>query len=310
MVVVLYPSSQVVLRVHSPGLLTLFQDRGRLGYAALGVSPSGCFDRLSAARANHAVGNHENAPLLEILLGGLVVEACVPISLIVTGTDAKITITTNQGSRSSYTNTIIELSPGERLAIDPADYGFRSYLAIRGGLDAHTELGSASTDRLSGIGPAAVAAGDLLYSSARWIAEPDWFPYLRQIPTLWRRVKQEELHVILGPRNDWFSSQSVQEFFSQTFTVSPQSDRIGLRMIPTENPLKRRGDFESVELASEGMVRGAVQIPPNGEPVVFGPDHPVTGGYPVIAVLTGRSNDRAAQLAPGQSVRFRLHSAV
>ena len=81
-------------------------------------------------------------------------------------------------------------------------------------------------------------------------------------------------------------------------------------MIPTENPLKRRGDFESVELASEGMVRGAVQIPPNGEPVVFGPDHPVTGGYPVIAVLTGRSNDRAAQLAPGQSVRFRLHSAV
>ncbi len=305
-----HTDSQVVLRMHNPGPLTELQDRGRKGYAALGVSPSGCFDRMSAARANHAVGNDENAPLLEILLGGVTVEACAPVSLIVTGTDSRITITNGHGARGSYTNTVIELLPGDFLTLDMADYGLRSYLAIRGGFDVQEVLGSASTDRLSGIGPAPIAPGDLLYGSGYWIADHSWYPHLRQIPPLWKRVAQEELQVILGPRNDWFSEESVRAFFSQIFTVSSQSDRIGLRMIPAETPISRHPDFAAAELASEGMVRGSIQIPPNGEPVVFGPDHPTTGGYPVIAVLTRKSSDRCAQLAPGKTVRFKPYSVL
>ncbi len=301
-----YSHSQPVFRVHTTGPLALLQDQGRPGFSTLGVSPSGSFDRLSAARANFALGNSKNAPVVEILLGGFTAEALAPISLIVTGAAARILISNCHSSRSSYSNTIIDLKQGETISIETAEHGLRSYLAIRGGFDVAEELGSASTDRLSGIGPAPIANNDVLFSSGSWIANPDWLPLLRQIPPVWNRAKQAELTVILGPRDDWFTSESIRHFLTQTYSVSSQSDRIGLRMIPTEVPLQRQKSRQNAELLSEGMVRGSIQVPPNGEPVVFGPDHPVTGGYPVIAVLTRKSSDYAAQLAPGQLVRFRL----
>ncbi|AKK05455.1 allophanate hydrolase subunit 2 [Corynebacterium mustelae] len=292
-----------IARVVQAGPLALFQDRGRPGFAAMGVSASGSFDRLSAARANHAVGNAATAPVIELLMGGFVVEFLVSTSVIITGTDAQIIIESVDGRvQRSYTNVIIDVVASDRLQVLTPDYGLRAYLAVRGGFDVAQELGSAARDQLSGIGPAPIMAGDVLWSSRGFIEELQWWPRLRQIPTLWRRVPQEELHVILGPRHDWFSAETIDSFLSQVFTVSADSNRVGVRMIPTA-PLARS---RAGELASEGMVRGAIQVPPNGHPVVFGPDHPVTGGYPVIAVLTSRACDRCAQLAPGQTVRFKL----
>lgn len=290
------------LLINNPGPRALIQDRGRFGFSTVGVSPSGSFDRLSAARANHAVGNDANAPLIEILFGNFSATALSPITIIVTGTDSVIEFTDGT-RRKTYTNTVIDLQAGDKITLLPAEYGLRSYLAIRGGIAADTTLGSASSDTLSGIGPSPLLEGDVV-SAGSHIAEANWWPMIRKIPPLWRRLDTETLHVIMGPRADWFTQESIAAFLSQTYTVTTDSDRVGIR-VTGEIPLVRA---RAGELASEGMVRGSIQIPPNGQPVIFGPDHPVTGGYPVIAVLTSRSCDRSAQLAPGSKVTFRLGS--
>ena len=288
------------LLINNPGPRALIQDRGRFGFSTVGVSPSGSFDRMSAARANHAVGNDANAPLIEILFGNFSATVLSPITIIVTGTDSVIEFTDGT-RRKSYTNTVIDLQAGDKITLLPAEYGLRSYLAIRGGIAADTTLGSASSDTLSGIGPSPLMEGDVV-SAGSHIAEANWWPMIRKIPPLWRRLDTETLHVIMGPRADWFTQESITAFLSQTYTVTTDSDRVGIR-VTGEIPLVRAREGE---LASEGMVRGSIQIPPNGQPVIFGPDHPVTGGYPVIAVLTSRSCDRSAQLAPGSKVTFRL----
>lgn len=289
-----------VIRILTPGPSTALQDRGRHGYLQQGISASGSFDRLSAARANHAVGNDPNAPLLEILLGGLRAVALEPLTLVITGVDAPITIESKAGQRtSSYSNTLISLKAGDTFSLGHAEYGLRAYLAIHGGFDAPQILGSSSTDTLSGIGPAPLKAGDVLMRG-EW-ASPNWYPTVSHLPTLWRRVPEEELKVLIGPHHHWFSTETLLALTSQRFEVTSQSNRIGLRLRADQPLLKVMGK----ELPSQGMVRGAIQVPPNGHPVIFGPDHPVTGGYPVIAVLTSRSCDRAAQLPPGTIVRLR-----
>jgi allophanate hydrolase subunit 2 len=108
------------------------------------------------------------------------------------------------------------------------------------------------------------------------------------------------LEVDLGPRDDWFTAAAVATLFAAEFTVTPVSDAVGLRL---DGPALARAHTD--ELPSEGVVRGSVQVPPDGKPIIFQADHPVTGGYPVIAVLTPASADRAAQLRPGATVRFR-----
>lgn len=290
--------------VLSTGPQALFQDRGRFGFASVGVSSSGSFDRLSAARANHALGNDPNATVVEILVGSFEFEAHSQATIVFTGTDAAVTAQSSGGrSKNATTNTIIDLEPGDRFCLDNAHYGMRAYLAVRGGFQAPEVLGSSATDLLSSLGPAPINVGDHL-EIASDIADRQWWPRLRQLPTLWHRPEGaiETLTVIRGPRDKWFTSESLDSFFHQIFTVSNDSNRIGIRL-EAETPLSRRVEGE---LKSEGMVRGSIQVPPGGHPVMFGPDHPVTGGYPVIAVLTARSCDRSAQLLPGDRVRFKL----
>lgn len=289
-----------MFKVINPGAHTVFQDVGRHGLAGTGVCPSGSFDRMSAARANHAMGNDPRATVLECLVGGLVLEALQATQFIVCGVRCPIVISGVDGRvRQSYSNTIIDLEAGERLDIGTAESGMRGYLAIRGGFAAESVLGSRATDIMSGLGPAPVKAGDVLLADSL-IAEPAWWPTLRQLPTLWPLEEVHTLSVVLGPRADWFTEDSITDFFSQTYQVSPQSNRIGIRL-EGSTPLTRA---VSRELSSEGMVRGSIQVPPNGMPVIFGPDHPVTGGYPVTGVLTRRSSDYSGQIAPGESVRF------
>lgn len=290
-----------ILRVLSAGPQLLVQDRGRSSLASMGVSPSGSFDRLSAARANHALGNEPGAAVLEVLLGGCEFEVLHPTSIVVTGTDAGVSVRRRRGSViDASTHRIIDVATGDRLFIEPAQYGLRAYLGIRGGFAVPEELGSRSTDTLSGLGPAPLQEGDELHRASD-IAELAWWPALRTLPILWRRMPEETLTVIPGPREDWFDEDAISLFYSQSYEVSQDSNRVGLRLSANSSLTRCRHE----ELPSEGMVRGSIQVPPSGQPVVFGPDHPVTGGYPVIGVLTSRSCDRSAQLRPGDRVRFR-----
>ncbi|PRQ11255.1 allophanate hydrolase [Corynebacterium sp. 13CS0277] len=299
-------ASRAVFTVTATGPQALFQDRGRPGHASTGISASGHFDRMSAARANHALGNSLDAPLIECFFGGLELEVHQPTYIIATGVLAPITITQPDGVvRTRTTNDVLRLQPGDHVRIGQPEFGLRAYVAVRGGFDAPRIIGSASRDVLSGLGPAPLAVGDTLGAdtTGAFIEDPDWLPIIDHLVPLWRPTRTHTLEVIPGPRDYWFTTESILNLFSQTFTVNSSSNRIGVRL-DAEKPLERRPEMVGQELASEGMVRGCIQVPPDGNPVLFGPDHPVTGGYPVIGVLSSSSSDRCAQLAPGDSVRF------
>jgi allophanate hydrolase subunit 2 len=176
-----------------------------------------------------------------------------------------------------------------------------SYLAVRGGWEAESVLDSASGDVLARIGPARLAAGDELGVGSAWSES-----VAAAAPDAQRSVSAPDevtlLDVVLGPRDDWFTPEAIERLTGQRFTVTAQSNRIGLRL-EGEHPLERAVEHE---LPSEATVSGALQVPPDGQPVLFMADHPVTGGYPVVACVVGDQLDRAAQVPVGASVRFRV----
>ncbi|GGG75597.1 5-oxoprolinase/urea amidolyase family protein [Sinomonas atrocyanea] len=293
------------LVVVRPGLQTTVQDAGRPGRAALGVSPAGALDRGALRRANRMAGNAPDAAGLEVLLGVLELRAERDQVLAVTGARVPLRITgpgTAQGhdpsqGRDAPLDAPFALLAGETLTVGPPARGLRTYLAVRGGLEADRVLGSASTDTLSGIGPAPLAAGDALAVASTRGAHVVGLPEVP--PPLPDPAAPAELRVLTGPRQDWFTDASVRAFFGQEWTVTSQSNRVGVRLDGA--PLERA---RSGELTSEGTARGAVQVPASGLPVLFLADAPVTGGYPVIGVVVSADLDLAAQLPPGARVRF------
>ncbi|WP_245531657.1 carboxyltransferase domain-containing protein [Corynebacterium capitovis] len=293
------PSRRPIFTVDDPGLQTLYQDLGRQGNGNLGVTTSGSADRASARTANAAVGNDRNATLLENV-GGLTLTALAETVVCVTGAAADVTV----GGRPILLATPTIVPAGAELVVSAPRTGMRSYIAVRGGLIADTELDSAATDMLSGLGPAPLQAGDTVSVS---LTPPQSANALLSNPL---RVSREGaatvgvVRCVLGPRDDWFSAEDVERFLSTTFTVTADSNRVGVRL-ETDTPIERS---RAGELPSEGMVAGSVQIPPSGQPVVFLRDHAVTGGYPVIATVINEDVDIAAQLPPGGKIRFELYS--
>jgi biotin-dependent carboxylase-like uncharacterized protein len=182
------------------------------------------------------------------------------------------------------------LPAGGTLRLGHPRHGLRSYLAVRGGLDVPATLGSRSTDILSGLGPAPVRSGERLGVG---VAGGEPGAAAASPPAL----DEARLAICWGPREDWFSEAAPRLLVTGRWTVRPDSDRVGVRL---DGPALRRA--RPGELPSEPTLPGAVQIPANGRPIVFGPDAPVTGGYPVIAVVDDL--DRVAQLRPGDTVRF------
>lgn len=273
--------------------LALVQDAGRPGQAAIGVGRSGAADRSSYALANRLVGNAAGAAAVEVTLGGLEVEAVAGTAwVVVTGAPAPLLL----DGRPEPAGAVLALRPGARLALGPPLSGLRSYLAVRGGVDVPAVLGSRSRDTLAGLGPEPLAGGVRLavgHDAAEDIRvdavppqEYDARPVLR---------------LVRGPRDGW--ARDVGVLTTNAWTVAPDSDRVGLRL--TGARLEPAADLPSGgQLPSEGAVRGAIQVPPGGEPVVLGPDHPVTGGYPVVAVVVDADTDRLAQLRPGEQVGF------
>ncbi|WP_287901971.1 5-oxoprolinase/urea amidolyase family protein [Arthrobacter sp.] len=291
-------TGEPVLEVRNPGLQTTVQDLGRPGHAASGVSDSGAMDRGALKRANRMVGNPAGAPGLEALPGGLTLRALRDTILAVTGADVPLLISDDDGAQwDAPLDAPLTLLAGETLRLGTPVAGLRSYVAVRGGVRGGTVLGSAATDVLSGLGPAPLTAGSrlgLLDPRLRGaVGEPETAPALPSAEEV------TVLRVVPGPRDDWFTDESLEAFHAGEWTVTAESNRVGIRF--SGEPLVRRTEGE---LQSEGTVRGAIQVPASGLPLVFMADHPVTGGYPVIGVVLDVDQDRLAQLPPGARVRF------
>jgi biotin-dependent carboxylase-like uncharacterized protein len=194
---------------------------------------------------------------------------------------------------------------GDTITVGAPVEGLRSYLALRGGFAGERVLGSRSSDVLSGLGPAALRPGDELELAGDEHGTAGEWPGATLIPPPLPRTGAAALALTRGPRDDWFGDAGWRALLETAWIVGTDSNRVGVRLAGTDGAAVVRAPDRAGELPSEGMVVGAVQIPPSGQPVVFHRDHPVTGGYPVIGVLTEAALDLAAQLWPGDPVRFR-----
>jgi biotin-dependent carboxylase-like uncharacterized protein len=272
-------------RVRETGPLSTVQDGGRIGQAALGIGRSGACDRASHRLANRLVGNSQDAAALEVTFGGLVLEAESDLVFAITGAPCA----------GVPLNAPATLRAGQTLRLGLPATGLRTYVAIRGGVDVEPVLGSRSTDLLSGLGPAPLTAGDVLAAGE----DHGPMPGVDHAPVADPAGGEVAVRLLPGPRQDWFTDNGWASLTGQTYTVSNNSNRIGVRL--EGSPLERAREGE---LSSEGMELGALQIPPSGLPVLFLADHPVTGGYPVIAYVAAPDLDACGQLRPGQTLRF------
>jgi biotin-dependent carboxylase-like uncharacterized protein len=273
-------AGDVALRIIDTGWSTTVQDHGRRGFAAIGVPTAGPVDRPSHDLANRLVGNPVGAATFETC-GGLVIEARTPL----------IVATSADGHRHT-------LRAGDRLTVTAPSDGVWGYLAVRGGLDVPPVLGSRSHDTLSGLGPpplergADIGVGD----DPRTDLPADHAP---------PRRGEMPLHVWPGPRAEWFHG-GPGALTGRSWVVQADISRVGVRL--SAGPFDSTRERPAGVTASEGLVEGAVQITPSGEPIVMLANHPTTGGYPVIAVVDPADIAILAQAPPGSVVRFTLAS--
>jgi biotin-dependent carboxylase-like uncharacterized protein len=307
------PPAGRVIEVVRPGALAIVADLGRPGYGHLGVSRSGAADPDQLRLANRLVGNPEDAAGLELTLGGAELRArgeagAGVVWVAVTGAVAPVRLDRGSGSGladHSGLGVPFAVAAEGTLSVGVPTAGVRSYLAVRGGVAVPAVLGSRSCDTLSGLGPAPLRAGDRLPvgdSAGLGPIVADVAPRAACGDHHGTgRCPAVELRVMAGPRDDWFSPEALERLRGSVYEVTSDSNRSGLRLAGPELARARPG-----ELPSEGMPLGALQVPPSGQPILFLADHPVTGGYPVIAVVAADGIGRAAQLRPGDRVRFRL----
>jgi len=301
-------------------LPALVQDLGRPGHAHLGVAPSGAADRAALIAANRAVGNPPGLACLEITLGSAAFHCRGDTrdAIVVAVAGAAVPLTVQRASGEVFEcapEQPITLGPGDGVKLGYPTRGLRSYLAVRGGIEAPRLLGSASRDTLAALGPAPITKGVMLAVARAQASGAD--PDLGEdaaaavgggsdrsrcvVPPLPASGDTVVLDVVAGPRADLFTDAALATLCDQVWQVTPQSSRVGLRLRGLQ-PLMRR---DATELPSEGVVRGALQVPHDGQPVLLLADHPLTGGYPVIAVVAEHHRDLAGQIPPGAKVRFR-----
>ena len=279
------------LEVLRTGPLALLEDLGRPGMAHLGVTRSGAADRRSHALANRLVTNPGEHATIEVMFGGFSARVHGgDVAIAVTGADTDPAV----NGIPFGINSIHHVHDGEVISLGAPHSGLRSYLAVRGGIDVAPVLGSRSYDVMSAIGPTPLQAGDVL-PVGEHTAD---FPELDQAPVAAITDDVVDLQVMPGPRDDWFVDPDI--LVRTNWLVTNRSDRVGMRLVGM--PLEYREPDR--QLPSEGATRGAIQVPPNGFPVILGPDHPVTGGYPVIGVVADADIDKLGQVRPGQTVRL------
>lgn len=286
------------IEVLRAGALTTVQDLGRAGYAHLGVPRSGALDPAALRLANRLVGNPETTAGLEITLTGCELRFTRAVAVALTGAPVDVLVERHLGAvppverRPGDPGRPLSLPAGAILRVGPARVGLRTWLAVTGGIAVEPVLGSRSTDTLSGLGPPPLRDGDRLpLGPATGPPAPVDATPTPPVPTRLR------LDLRLGPRHDWFTPAALDLLLHTPYAVSPSSNRVGARLTGAALPRAVAG-----ELPSEGLVLGAVQVPPDGQPLIFLADHPTTGGYPVLGVVTDVTP--LAQARPGTTVTF------
>jgi biotin-dependent carboxylase-like uncharacterized protein len=284
------------LEVLATGPLALIQDLGRPGLAALGVGRSGAADRGSFRLGARLLAQDCAAAGIEVTLGGLAVRAHGDVVLALSGAPAPAEA---NGIEVAHLASFV-LTDGHALRLGTPPTGLRTYLSVRGGVEVPAVLGSRATDVLSGLGPAPLKAGDILPVGS----SPSTFPNIDVAPVRPMTNGPILVRALLGPRADWLADPRLMAGIP--WTVSRHSNRVGIRL--KGQALKRHKSRLGQELLSEGVVHGSIQVPPGGEPVLFLADHPVTGGYPVAAVVRDADIDLAAQAVPGQTLWISLET--
>ncbi|MCS7234654.1 MAG: 5-oxoprolinase subunit PxpB [Armatimonadota bacterium] len=275
------------LAVLDGGLLCTVQDLGRFGYRRYGVPPSGAMDPEALLAANGAVGNAPGCAALEFTWPAPVLEALVDVEVAVAGADFSPEV---DGSPIPLGRPV-RLRRGHVLRFREPRAGNWCYLALSGGVEVPEVLGSRSTHVPSGLGGRALRRGDVVRRGRAPTGAPR--------PEEGSRTRS--VRVSPGPHLDAFAPGALDRFLSEEYAVTVRSDRSGYRLEGPALPHAGPG-----EIVSEGMVVGAVQVPPSGKPIVLMPDGPTTGGYPVLAVVVEEDLPRLAQKRPGERVRFEL----
>jgi KipI family sensor histidine kinase inhibitor len=295
-------AADLTFKVLAAPMPALFQDLGRFGQTGQGVSSSGALDQSAFKAANRVVGNPAGTPVLEIILGGFSFEVSGRTVLGIAGAPCPITIRDASGrSIEASTYQPIALEAGDVVTLGQAPKGMRSYLSVRGGFSVKPVLGSASTDTLAVVGPDPVTVGTVLTINTETAGLNS--VSLTEAPAFDHPASGDvvTLDVIMGPRSDWFTETGIATLASQLWQVTPQSNRVGIR-ISGDVALERK---DKTELPSEGTATGAIQVPHSGQPVLFLADHPLTGGYPVIGTVAEYHLDLAGQIPVNAQIRFR-----
>ncbi len=291
------------LEILRPGLLTTVQDRGRFGCQQYGVPVSGAVDDLALRVANLLVGNPETAAGLEMTVAGPRLRIVQDVVLALTGAEFMAEL---DGQPVPWYESF-HANRGQELNLRGCRRGVRGYLAVGGGIDVPTVLGSRSTclaAHFGGFQGRALAVGDRLPVIPRPGAPEEWTG--RSAPR-WLRPEYPPtapLRVVLGPQDAAFTEEGVRVFLESTYRVTPRADRMGCRL--DGPPIAHRG---SADIISDWVPMGGVQVPGDGKPIVLLADRQTTGGYPKIATVIGPDIRVMAQRRPGEAVCFRAISA-
>jgi antagonist of KipI len=295
-----------MIRVQSPGMFTTVQDLGRYGYGPLGVSPSGAADPIALRIGNLLVGNPENAAALEMtLLGGtFVFEEGGVIAL--AGSDFGATLNgTGVDGVAVPMCTAIEIRSGQTLKTGATRSGARCYLCIAGGIVVKPFLHSASTHILTGLGGfegRALRKGDVLATGDG--AKKLGVNHKIRIDVLEKLAPRKILRTTAAPQTDWYSAESLRRFYEGPYTVTEESNRMGLRL---QGPVLETP--HGGQMTSEGVSLGAIQTPASGQPIILFVEQQTTGGYPKIANIISADLPSVGQLRPRDEIRFELVTA-
>lgn len=285
------------LTILSPGPLTTVQDEGRFGYMNTGFSPGGAMDRGAMRLANLLVGNKMNEGVLEMTMAGITAAFSCDTVIAVTGADMSPLL----NGKNVAMNESILVKKGDELKLGFANGGLRTYLAVAGGFDLPLVMGSLSTNLKCCLGG----------FQGRKLAAGDEIPLKKSISSFQKRSfsppKQSStlhIHAMLGPQEDYFTDGGIHSFFTEEYTVSPQSDRMGIRLEGVAVESKN-----GVDIISDGIAFGSVQIPAAGTPIIMMADRQTTGGYAKIATVISSDLDLLAQAKPGDKIRFHCVAA-
>lgn len=285
-----------MIEIITPGLLTTVQDFGRVGVMKNGFTQNGAMDRYSMTVANRLCGNCDSAPVLEMTVLGVTARFTQDTVVCVSGADFGAKINDKPIKR----NKAYKINNGDILSMGTAKSGMRAYLAVAGGIVGEYVFGSASTNLKFAFGGhfgKKLQSGDVLSigTGAFPLGEIDKW----EIPES-EYSKDAQLRVVLGPQNEMFTDEDIRLFLSQEYEVTAQSDRMGIRL--SGEPLKSKN---GMDIISDGIVFGSVQVPNSGEPIILMADHQTTGGYAKIATVISVDLPRASQLSAGNTVRFK-----